>query len=397
MSIHQRPYGVGLGHRNVVHAETLAHRDEIDVLEIFTENYIVRRRRLESDPDLRLLREATERFPCVAHGVNLSIGAVDPLNQRALRATSRLLRETGIRLLSEHLCFHQMEPRNLSFFMSLPFDDVSIDWVAENYRAARSLLGCDFALENVSTYFPVPHCPYDEPTFLTKILERTGTTLLLDVTNVYNNCVNHGQDPVEYIHGLPGDRIRQVHLAGGHYEDGFLKDSHSHPVMEEVWDLFDETLRHTSAEVAIIEQDDNFEPFSRVLEDVRRAREIFYRHRPSEPPAAGPNLELQPPRRPDRFPDPATTEFANLRNFQHALLREITDDHFRLQIRWDDETVRRLYSMSDEWFQRWRDCPRDRIDYLAEVWEVCEREQQQSDERFRRWEWSNWARALPAG
>lgn len=392
MNQHQRPWGVGLGHRNIIHREILQHRDEIDLLEIFAENYVVRQRRLESDPDRRLLREAVDTFPCVSHGVSPSVGSVEPLNVRALEGTADLLAETGISQHSEHLTFHQMDPHNLRFFMCMPFEELSIEWVVQNYRAAASVLGRDFALENVSYYFAAPSCRYDEVEFLTEILNRTGCPLLLDVTNVYNNCVNHNQDPIEYIRRLPGDRIRNVHLAGGHYDDGFLKDSHSFPVPEEVWPLFEETLRVTATETVIIERDDNFEPFDGVMQDVRRAREIFYRHRPEKPPAED---AVEPTAKPANVepPDPDSPHFADLRNFQRALLREITDDDFRVAARVDPQAARADFPMSDDWFARWTGCSAEQLDHLAEVWQDCNRGDEENDEQFRKWEWAQWAKA----
>ena len=47
---HQRPYGVGLAYRYPVHESAMAHREEIDLLEISTEDYIIRERRITGDP-----------------------------------------------------------------------------------------------------------------------------------------------------------------------------------------------------------------------------------------------------------------------------------------------------------------------------------------------------------
>jgi len=59
----------------------------------------------------------------------------------------------------------------------------------------------------------------------------TDCRLLLDVTNIYNNATNHGYDPLDFLRRIPLDRVSQLHLAGGHYSDGMLQDSHSYPVM----------------------------------------------------------------------------------------------------------------------------------------------------------------------
>jgi uncharacterized protein (UPF0276 family) len=392
MSIHDRPYGVGLAYRNFAHRRFLDHADEIDLIEVPTEDYLVRARTVSRDPQCKLLREATQCFPSLAHGISLSIGSVEPLDVPLLQRTAALLDEFGMRCFSEHLTFHRMDGADLTLFQCLPFEDVAADWIAANYNAARAVLGRNFALENVSYYYAVPDCRYDEPGFLCEVLDRCDCTLLLDVTNIFNNCTNHNQDPIEYIHRLPRDRISQIHLAGGHYEDGFLVDSHSAAVMDPVWDFFEETLRHTGAEVVILERDTNVEPFADLMGDVRKAREIFYRHRPAEPPGESLDVGVSPDALRVRPPDALAPEYANLRNFQRALVREITDDHFRLLARMDTASARRLYPLDDDWLGRWRGCSQDRINYLARTYKSIQDSGRYNDEQYRRWEWQQWAR-----
>ncbi len=226
MKQNQQPYGVGLAYRPCLHDQIMRFADEIDVLEIPTEDYIIRRRRLSADPGQRLLRKALDRFPCMAHGISMSIGSVEPLDEAYMRSTRAFLDEHNFDVFSEHLAYHRMDGVDLTMFLAMPFEDVSLEWLARNYEAARNRLGRSFALENVSYYFPAPNCSLDEADFLTRLCEMTDCSLLLDVTNIYNNAVNHGYDPVEFIRRLPGDRVSQLHLAGGHYSDGMWQDSH---------------------------------------------------------------------------------------------------------------------------------------------------------------------------
>ncbi|HRQ90465.1 MAG TPA: DUF692 family protein, partial [Bacteroidia bacterium] len=105
---HHDPYGVGLAYRFNVHREALAHRSEIDLLEISTEDYIVRERRTYGDPGERLLREALDHFPCLAHGLSLSIGTVGAPNDLYLDSTRRFIAENRLNVFSEHLAFHSV-------------------------------------------------------------------------------------------------------------------------------------------------------------------------------------------------------------------------------------------------------------------------------------------------
>ncbi|MBI1899618.1 MAG: DUF692 domain-containing protein [Planctomycetia bacterium] len=389
---HRRAYGVGIAYRNCLHWETVQYQSEIDFLEVPTEDYIVRRRRLFSDPETAKLRDALNRWPCVAHGISMSIGSVEPLDEQYLRTTREFMDEFGIDDFSEHLTYHRMDGKDLSVFLCLPFVEESVDWLAAKYNAARKYWGRPFGLENVSYYYPIPHCPWDEARFLTALTERTDCELLLDVTNIYNNATNHGYDAVEFIHRLPGNRIRQLHIAGGHYAEGLLQDSHSAPVFEGVWPLLEEVLKHTAAEMIILERDSNFLPFGpAVMGDIRRAREIFYKHRPAQAPPKAPLAADEP--LPAAVPsvDVNNPRFAELRSFQRATMREITDPSYRRRIRANRAAVQADYPMSEAWQRRWQDCDPKRVDLLAAKWDFIERGRRQDDVRYRNQEWGIWA------
>ena len=334
MANHARPYGVGLAYRYPLHGEIMQNANRIDLLEMPTEDYLVRRRRIHADPGGRFLPGVLDRFPCVAHGISLSIGSVEPLPEKYIRDTRTFMQQCGIEHFSDHCAFHILDGVDLKLFLCMPFVEESLDWLAARYEATKALLGRPFGLENVTYEFTPKSCALSELEFLQELLRRTDCTLMLDVTNVLNNSTNHGYDPVEFIRGLPGDRVSQMHLAGGHWQDGQLIDSHSYPVMKESWELFDVALEHTNCEVVVLERDERFHPFSRVLDDLDTAREIFRRHRPVDPPATA----AHPPR-PCKVDenaaarlDPLDQRYAGLRSYQRALMRELTDEDFRRRI-----------------------------------------------------------------
>ena len=392
-----RPYGVGIAYRNCLHQEIMRFANQIDLLEVPTEDYIIRSRRLATDPYGLQLREALATFPSVAHGISMSIGSVEPLDKAYMDGTLKFLEEYAIDDFSEHLAFHRMDGVDLTMFLCMPFEETSVDWLARKYEAAREKLGRPFALENVSYYFPIPHCALDEADFLTRLTQKTDCSLLLDVTNIYNNAENHGYDPMEFIRRLPGDRVSELHLAGGHYSDGMWQDSHSAPVMQGVWDLLGAVLDHTAVDVVILERDSNFIPFEAVVADLARARAIFRKHRPAKPgdgradrkaPSAGKRWAGARP------VDPLAPEFADLRSFQRALVREITDPEFCKQVRKDGGGAQTDYPLSNAWRQRWRACDPKRIDLLAGKWEWITDDARQDAEHYRQMEWGAWAQAV---
>ena len=261
MPVNSVPYGVGLAYRPEMHREIMRHRNELDVMEISTVDYLERYWRIVQDPTSGLLRETLDTFPSVAHGISMSIGSVEPHDESYLHATRKFLDEYDISDFSEHLAFHRMDGFDTKSFIAMPFEEDSVRWVEKKYNAARAILGRPFALENVSYYFMPTSCSYAEAEFITELTKRTDCTVLLDATNVFNNAHNHGYDPIDYIRRLPGDRIDQLHIAGGKFVKGMWLDSHSATVMEPVWELVHAALDHTDASMIFLERDTAFLPF----------------------------------------------------------------------------------------------------------------------------------------
>lgn len=394
---HSDPYGVGLAYRFSVHREALAHRDEIDLLELSTEDYIVRERRTYSDPDERMLLEALEYFPCVAHGLSLSIGTVGEPDDLYMNATNRFMEEHGLDIFSEHLAFHRVDGNDLTMFLAIPFEEVAVRWVKHNYEAIRERLGRPFALENVTYAFSVPHCSLSEADFLRRLCEETDCTLLLDVTNVFNNSRNHGYDAIEFFDRLPMERVSQMHLAGGHQlPDGKWEDSHSAPVMEEVWPLFEEAVkRAVNARIVILERDSKLKPFDSVMHDIRRAREIFYRHRPLEAPMrAREAFESAVKSR----PDPLAEEFAGLRSYQRALMGRIANPAFREAFLSNAPEAVKAFSVSDPmWFERLVDVDGEAMHHFEQSWDYFRKEDEEVARDYEKREWAQWADQLRGG
>ena len=390
-TLHDNPYGVGLAYRYVIHEDVMRYREHLDLLEITTEDYINRQRLLRGDADQSLLREALSALPSTAHGLTLSIGSVQQPNTPYLEGTRRFLEEHQLSTFSEHLAFHQMDGTDLGIFLPMPFEELAIQWLKRAYNHARKALGRPFALENVTYYFPIPHGSLGEADFLRRLTEETDCTLLLDVTNIFNNSHNHGYDPIEFIDRLPLDRVSQIHLAGGHQTpDGRWEDSHSKPVMEPVWPLFEEVIRRTNAGIAILERDSKFDPFHTVIEDIERAREIFYRYRSETPEASAAAPEIAA-----EAADPEAPEFQQLRAFQRTLMARLTDPQFRRDFALGPaEAAHQIGLGNNEWLQRLTDCDPVMFNWVAEGWDRTRNDEALFEQDSEDSEWAAWADQL---
>ncbi|MBX2879060.1 MAG: DUF692 family protein, partial [Granulosicoccus sp.] len=131
-------------------------------------------------------------------------------------------------------------------------------------------------LENPSNYLSLESSTLTESELLTNVAKRTGCRLLLDVNNVYISAKNMGYSAEDFIGSLPGNQIGELHLAG-HATDcadptePLLIDAHDRAVCDEVWSLYEFTLRHCGALPTLIEWDNNVPKWSDLADDMAQA------------------------------------------------------------------------------------------------------------------------------
>jgi len=275
--------GAGLGLRRSMMGENLPG-EAVDFLEVAPENWIGIGGRLG-----RWFRQHTERFPFVIHGLSLSIGAPAPLDLELVKSVKRFMGEHGIRCYSEHLSYCS-DHGHLYDLLPIPFTSDAVSYVAGRIRTVQDVLERRIAMENVS-YYAAPTVEGEgemsELEFLCAVLEEADCDLLLDVNNIYVNAVNHRYDPLEFLRGLPGERIRYAHVAGHFDEAEDLKvDTHGSPVIDPVWRLLEQAYAIHGPVPTLLERDFNIPPLPELLREVERIRAIQAR-RPVEARYAG--------------------------------------------------------------------------------------------------------------
>jgi uncharacterized protein (UPF0276 family) len=259
--------GVGVGFRRELAAGIFAHADAIDFLEIISEHYL--------DPtsfEEHELDRLAARFPLVPHGLNLSVGTAARTDAAYLRALDRLVRRIDAPWWSDHLAVTHAGGIEIGHLAPVPLTRASLETVCRNVEHARAAVGAPFAIEHIASPLALAGAEMSEAAFLTELLERTGSGLLLDLMNVYANAWNHGGDPYAFLDALPLERIVYVHVVGGRVENGLMIDSHTSPAPQAVWEMLAYVARRTRIRGVLIEWDDCFPAFDVILEEVGRAR-----------------------------------------------------------------------------------------------------------------------------
>lgn len=265
------PYlGYGLGFRVPHYQHVLEHLPKtVDWFEIVTENFLV-----PGGRPLYYLSQLREHYPVVMHGVAMSVGGTDPLDENYLRQVKQLAEDIEPAWISDHLCWTSVDGVVLHDLMPLPYDEDTMKHVAERIQKVQDYLGRQILIENVSSYVSYQQSEMSEWEFIRSVAELADCYLLLDVNNVYVNAVNHGFDPKTFFDAIPVERVKQFHIAGHTRLHDHIVDTHDEPICDDVWECYRYAVQRFSKVSTLLERDDNIPAFEVLEAELAEAKAI---------------------------------------------------------------------------------------------------------------------------
>lgn len=262
--------GLGLGLRTQHFNHILEEKPEVDWFEIISENF------MDSFGRPRyVLNQIKERYPVVMHGVSLSIGSTDPLNVDYLKKLKSLADEINPAWISDHLCWTGVLSINSHDLLPLPLNEESLKHVCNRINTVQDILERPLILENPSTYASFKNSSISEWDFLRLMANETQCGLLLDVNNVFVSAFNNDFDPVEYIEGIPFERVVQMHLAGHQHCGDYIIDTHDREVTDQVWELFRLAWQKSGGVSTLLEWDGDVPEFEKYYQELQKAKQFM--------------------------------------------------------------------------------------------------------------------------
>ncbi len=259
----------GIGLRFPHHRAMREARPDIAWLEVHPENY------MGGGAAPRALETLRADYPLSLHGVGLSLGSADGIDDAHLDRLAAAVERFAPALVSEHLAFSVADNVFLADLLPLPLTEESLTIVSAHVDRVQSRLKRRILVENPSTYLQFTHSTIAEPDFLAALAARTGCGLLVDVNNIFVSASNHGWDALAYLRALPRAAVGEIHLAGhSRIEAGgasVLLDAHGSHVCAEVWALYDAALALFGPVPTLIEWDNDIPPLATLIDEAARA------------------------------------------------------------------------------------------------------------------------------
>lgn len=246
--------------------------------EVHTENY------MGGGAPLHHLQDIRRDYPVSLHGVGLSLGSADGLDEDHLARIRSVAERVEPALVSEHLSWSVGGGAFLADLLPLPLTEEALDVVCANVARFQDFMGRRILIENPSSYLRYRHSTIPEWEFIAAVARRTGCGILCDVNNIYVSSVNHGWDAPVYLDALADAHIGEIHLAGHStktLDDGvtILIDDHGSEVIQPVWDLYARAIARFGAVPTLIERDTNIPALEELVAEARRADLVAARAR----------------------------------------------------------------------------------------------------------------------
>jgi uncharacterized protein len=270
------PASAGIGLRFQHHRAAVEEKPPVAWFEVHSENY------LGGGTPLKYLDAVRRDYPVSLHGVGLSLGSAQGLDQRHLARIRALMERIEPGLVSEHLAWNAADGTHFADLLPLPLTEEALAVACRNIEVTQDFLGRQILLENPSSYLRYRHSTIPEWEFIAAIAERTGCGILCDVNNIFVSACNHGFDARHYVCSLPAARIGEIHLAGHRLrrlEDGraIRIDDHGSRVCDEVWQLYALAVEQFGRLPTLIEWDTDVPPLGTLLEEAAKAQSIMTR------------------------------------------------------------------------------------------------------------------------
>lgn len=241
---------------------------QIDWLEIRPENYLER-----GGLANKLLDEISSYYPLIPHSISMNVGGTDPLDWNLLKGIKSLIQKYNMPYASDHIaiCSH-----NKKFFhqqLSLPWDELTADHVAERAKQIQDFLEVPLLLENLVYTQILIEPQISEADFYNRILEKADCYLLLDITDAYLNSKNFDFDVFSFFNDLNWNRVKQFHIAGFHIQDSHYMSEHADALNATVLDLLKSLKQKKAIPNILLEREVNLPSLEEMTQEISHVKE----------------------------------------------------------------------------------------------------------------------------
>lgn len=208
--------------------------------------------RVEQVPDwfLELIKAYADEKRLIGHGVFFSLfsGKWYKEQEEWLHHLQKVSRQFQFQHITEHFGFMTGDNFHAGAPLSIPLTERTKLLGQDRLKRIAHACECPVGLENLAFAYSLEDVKA-QGDFLDTLLEPINGFIILDLHNFYCQLYNFGLTFEELITLYPLDRVKEIHLSGGSWQDSALtprkkvrRDTHDDAVPEEVFHLLEKVM-----------------------------------------------------------------------------------------------------------------------------------------------------------
>lgn len=198
----------------------------------------------------------------IGHGVYFSIfsGRWSAEQQNWLTELKELSQKYQFDHITEHFGFMTGQSFHDGAPLSIPYSETTLRIGRDRLSRIYDACMCPVGLENLAFSYSLDEVKRHGE-FLHNLIEPVNGFIILDLHNLYCQMHNFSFSCEDLISVYPLDRVREIHISGGSWEDSSLtdkkirRDTHDDAVPEEVFEMLKLIIcRCPNLKFAVLEQ-----------------------------------------------------------------------------------------------------------------------------------------------
>jgi uncharacterized protein len=262
---------IGVGLKTPHYKQILEDKPSIGWFEVHSENFF-----FEGGNALNKICCISESYPISLHGIGLSLGAADGIQEEHLLRLKKLIDRINPCFVSEHLSWGHVAGVYIPDLLPIPYTSESLNIFCRNVDITQNFLGREIFIENPSSYIEYKISQQEESEFLVELCKRSGAKILFDINNLFVSASNHGWDPIKYIDYIPKYSVKEIHLAGHMVKtlssnQELRIDTHNDYVCQEVWELYAYAIKRFGPVPTLLEWDADIPSLDILIKEASKA------------------------------------------------------------------------------------------------------------------------------
>jgi len=186
----------------------------------------------------------------IGHGVFFSLfsGRWLPEQEAWLKDLKRLSSVYRFSHITEHFGFMTGRDFHHGAPLNIPFTENTLALGRDRLARIADACGVPVGLENLAFAYSAEEVRRHGE-FLDRLVSPVNGFIILDLHNLYCQLHNFSADFNQLIRSYPLERVREIHISGGSWEDGLpdgskkvRRDTHDDGVPDEVFSLLEQTI-----------------------------------------------------------------------------------------------------------------------------------------------------------